>query len=140
MPWFKIQEWTCDHGVVARSSSYELYASLSARMMSVMRRFFAHQEVYSIDECFLSQQETLRSECNSKADMPTVGTESLDETGAMCAASPFSLESLTQRCLCMRTDVLQGVGIPVSVGIAPTKTLSKITNHRRLPETALRPM
>ncbi len=129
VPWFKIREWATDHGVVARSSNYELYASLSARMMSVMRRFFAHQEVYSIDECFLSQQESLRSEHDSKADMPAVDTKSPDETGAMCAASPSSLDALTQRCLRMRTAVLQGVGIPVSVGIAPTKTLAKITNH-----------
>lgn len=98
IPWFKIRDRAERDGVVARSSNYELYASLSARMMSVMSGFFAHQEIYSIDECFLVTR------------------------------SPVDV-ALTNRCLAMRSAVLHGVGVPVSVGIAPTKTLAKITNH-----------
>lgn len=33
-PWFKIEAWTRMAGVVARSSNYELYGSLSARVMN----------------------------------------------------------------------------------------------------------
>lgn len=88
IPWFKIRDRAERDGVVARSSNYELYASLSARMMSVMSGFFAHQEIYSIDECFLVTR------------------------------SPVDV-ALTNRCLAMRSAVLHGVGVPVSVGIAP---------------------
>jgi DNA polymerase V len=96
-PWFKIREQAMHDHVIARSSNYELYASLSHRMMHVMKEFLPGQEVYSIDECFLK----------SSAD---------DET-------------LTGICTEMRDAVLNGVGIPVSIGIAPSKTLAKISNH-----------
>lgn len=33
-PWFKIEAWSRTAGVVARSSNYELYGSLSARVMN----------------------------------------------------------------------------------------------------------
>jgi DNA polymerase V len=103
-PWFTIREEARLHGVVARSSNYELYASLSARMMSVMNRYFPRQQVYSIDECFFTT--TLKA---------TDATE------------------VSKR---MRDAVLKGVGVPVSVGLAPTKTLAKVANHwaKRHPE------
>lgn len=96
-PWFSIRDEAQHAGVVARSSNYELYASLSARMMSVMSRFMPGQEIYSIDECFLSP------------------TTDVTQTVNVSAA--------------MRKAVLEGIGIPVSVGIAPTKTLAKVANH-----------
>jgi DNA polymerase V len=34
-----------------------------------------------------------------------------------------------QTCKTLRAKVLQGTGVPVSIGIAPTKTLAKIANH-----------
>ncbi|MFT8704036.1 Y-family DNA polymerase [Bifidobacterium aquikefiricola] len=96
-PWFKIRGQAEHDGVIARSSNYELYASLSHRMMHVMSGFFSHQEVYSIDECFLHN---------------TMGRARAEQT-----------------CRQMRSTVLRGVGIAVSVGVAPTKTLAKIANH-----------
>lgn len=53
VPWFKLEPWANKHGVVARSSNYELYGSLSARVMEVVGEFAAWQEVYSIDESFI---------------------------------------------------------------------------------------
>ncbi|MDF7641445.1 Y-family DNA polymerase [Bifidobacterium sp. ESL0784] len=104
-PWFSIREEAQRAGVVARSSNYELYASLSARMMSVMSRFMPGQEIYSIDECFLN---------------PSTDAKQTVQTSKA-----------------MRKAVLEGVGIPVSVGIAPTKTLAKVANHwaKRHPST-----
>ena len=96
-PWFMIREAAERDHVIARSSNYELYGSLSRRMMSVLSTFLPGQEVYSIDECFMR--------------------------------SPWDGERTRQICLAMRRTVLQGIGIPVSVGVAPTKTLAKITNH-----------
>lgn len=97
VPWFQIRETALEHGAVARSSNYELYGSISARMMNVMHEFFEHQEVYSIDECFLETRLPLHD--------------------ALLQAHR------------MRQAVWQGVGIPLSIGIAPTKTLAKIVNH-----------
>lgn len=52
-PWFQMRELAQQHGIVAFSSNYALYADLSNRMMSVLARFSPTQEIYSIDECFL---------------------------------------------------------------------------------------
>lgn len=52
-PWFKVGPWATARGVVARSSNYELYGNLSARVMELLGRFAAELEVYSIDEAFL---------------------------------------------------------------------------------------
>lgn len=97
VPWFQIREEATERGAVARSSNYELYGSLSQRMMRLMHRYFAHQEVYSIDECFLRT--------------------TLPEKEAVRTAR------------LMREAVWRGIGIPLSVGVAPTKTLAKIVNH-----------
>ena len=53
-PWFKLQEQARQHGIVAFSSNYELYADLSDRVVQVLRQFSPNLEVYSIDESFLA--------------------------------------------------------------------------------------
>ncbi len=52
-PWFKLDRFAKQHGIVAFSSNYTLYGDLSARVMSVLSSFAPRQEIYSIDECFL---------------------------------------------------------------------------------------
>lgn len=52
-PWFKFKDLAKQHGIVAYSSNYALYADMSNRVMSILRQFSPNQEVYSIDECFL---------------------------------------------------------------------------------------
>ena len=52
-PWFQMQTLARQHGIIALSSNYELYADLSNRMMGILARFSPDQEIYSIDECFL---------------------------------------------------------------------------------------
>lgn len=52
-PWFKMQALARQHGIIALSSNYELYADLSNRMMTILGQFSPDQEIYSIDECFL---------------------------------------------------------------------------------------
>lgn len=52
-PWFQCRALAQQHGVIALSSNYALYADLSARLMTVLADFALHQEIYSIDECFL---------------------------------------------------------------------------------------
>lgn len=52
-PWFQMRDLAQQHGIVALSSNYALYADMSNRMMAVLGHFSPEQEVYSIDECFL---------------------------------------------------------------------------------------
>jgi DNA polymerase V len=56
-PWFKMKDLARQHGIIALSSNYALYADMSNRVMSILRQFSPDQEVYSIDESFLDLSE-----------------------------------------------------------------------------------
>lgn len=99
LPWYQMKDIAKQHGIIAFSSNYTLYADISNRVMSLLSQFSPDQEVYSIDECFL------------------------ELTGM---ASLGSLTDYGQR---MRQAIKQCVGIPVCVGIASSKTLAKLANH-----------
>ncbi|WP_159613921.1 Y-family DNA polymerase [Glutamicibacter sp. JC586] len=58
-PWFKLVAGAERLGLVAKSSNYELYGEMSARVMKLLGRFSAWVEVYSIDEAFLGVSGTL---------------------------------------------------------------------------------
>jgi DNA polymerase V len=94
-PWFQCKELAEEHGILALSSNYALYADMSNRVMSILGSYAPKQEVYSIDESFL------------------------DLTGVP------KLRELSYE---MRERVLRWTGIPVCVGIGPTKTLAKLAN------------
>ncbi len=95
-PWFECKSLAEQHGILAMSSNYALYADLSNRVMSILSEFSPRHEVYSIDECFV------------------------DMTG---------ISKLREVSYAMRERVMQWTGIPVCVGIGPTKTLAKLANH-----------
>jgi DNA polymerase V len=52
-PWFKLKPRAKEWGLVALSSNYELYGDVSSRDMTLLGRYSAWLEVYSIDEAFL---------------------------------------------------------------------------------------
>jgi DNA polymerase V len=94
-PWFECEELAEEHGVLALSSNYALYADMSNRVMTILADFSPKVEVYSIDECFL------------------------DLTG---------MPELRKTSYQMRERVGMWTGIPVCVGLGPTKTLAKLAN------------
>lgn len=100
-PWFKLRDLAQQQRIIALSSNYELYADMSNRVVEVLRDFTPDLEVYSIDESFLS----------------------LEGLGGI---SRGDLVSYGQR---IRQRIAQWVGLPVCVGIGPTKTLAKFANH-----------
>ena len=53
VPWFKLKEQAKQHGIVAFSSNYALYADMSNRVVGILEQFTPNLEVYSIDESFL---------------------------------------------------------------------------------------
>lgn len=95
-PWFKLAPRAKEWGLVAKSSNYELYGDISARVMELLGRYSAWLEVYSIDEAFLGV----------KGDAGTL--------------LPLGRT--------IKDAVRRHVGVPVCVGIAPTKTLAKLCN------------
>ncbi len=96
-PFFQVKQFMQSHGMVVRSSNYELYGDMSARVMEVLSRYGTWQEVYSIDESFIGVQ-----------------------------GNPDQLGKLATT---IRGAVARSVGVPVCVGVAPTKTLAKFANH-----------
>lgn len=57
-PWFKLAPSAPLHGLIARSSNYELYGDMSARVMRLLNECSARVEVYSIDEAFVGVRGT----------------------------------------------------------------------------------
>lgn len=58
-PFFKVQQYMRSHNLAVRSSNYELYGDMSARVMELLARFGTWHEVYSIDESFIGLNGTL---------------------------------------------------------------------------------
>lgn len=57
-PWFECRALAEEHGILALSSNYALYADLSNRVMSILSSYSPRCEVYSIDECFVDLTDT----------------------------------------------------------------------------------
>lgn len=53
-PWFQIRRMEETHGLVALSANFVLYGDMSDRMMSLAAGLGPAQEIYSIDESFVS--------------------------------------------------------------------------------------
>lgn len=53
VPWFQLKDQPFPDKIYTFSSNYELYASMSSRVMSVLESLAPRTEIYSIDECFL---------------------------------------------------------------------------------------
>ena len=99
-PWFQLQDLARQHGILAFSSNYTLYGDMSNRVSRILRDFCPELEVYSIDESFL-RIETLVHLYGGAAAM---GQQ-------------------------IRVRIKKWTGLPVCVGIGPTKTLAKFANH-----------
>ena len=63
MPWFQLRKLVDRHGIVVRSSNYELYGDLSRRVIAVLREFSDRVEQYSIDEAFVHAAISDPEEC-----------------------------------------------------------------------------
>lgn len=66
-PWFQLRDLAREHGIVAFSSNYTLYADMSNRVMQILADMAPRQEVYSIDECFLDCQAIPNVEAHAQA-------------------------------------------------------------------------
>ncbi|QVL51669.1 MAG: Y-family DNA polymerase [Cyanobium sp. M30B3] len=109
-PYFQVQRQLQRQGVLVRSSNYALYADMSQRLMAVLEEWVEALEIYSIDEAFglLHRPGPASSGTISNGDR--------------------SSGDLTAWGDALRRDVRRRLGLPVAVGIAPTKVLAKLAN------------
>jgi DNA polymerase V len=99
-PWFKLKGFARQHGIVAFSSNYTLYADMSQRVTEILTGFSPEIEVYSIDEAFLRIETVERLFGGALA----IGRQ-------------------------IRARTAKWLNLPVSVGVGPTKTLAKVATH-----------
>lgn len=99
-PYFKSKEIIEKNSIEVFSSNYNLYGDMSWRVMETLRVIMGENKV----EVY-----------------------SVDEAFIDMSDVPF--EKLHEAAMQLRETVEQWTGVAVSVGVAPTKTLSKIANH-----------
>ncbi|WP_093068142.1 DUF4113 domain-containing protein [Sphingomonas sp. OV641] len=97
-PMFKIRDIVREHGIQYRSSSYELYADMNRRFNQVLAEHSCTVEVYSIDESFFR--------------LPVLP----NGLGDVAAAHRVI------------AAVKRATGLPIRIGLGPTRTLSKVAN------------
>ena len=111
VPWFKVRESFLKQNGQVFSSNFAFYGDISARVMNILEGFVPRVEIYSIDEAFLDL-DTLKQNYN------------LYDFGCH-----------------IRSLVRQWTGVPVRIGIAPNKTLSKIAineiKRRNMPTSVI---
>ncbi len=99
VPFYQIRPLAEKYGIVHFSSNFALYGDLSSRIMRTLSRYTDDLQQYSIDEAFM--------------DLSYITDTA--EAKALCER--------------IRAEILRGIGVPVSIGIAPTKTLCKVASH-----------
>lgn len=98
-PYFKIRDLIRQHNVAVLSSNFALYGDLSSRVMNIIMHYFPQVFIYSVDEAFI--------------DLSTL-QHSFD---------------IYNSCVILAQKVEQYTGVPVSIGLAVSKTLAKVANH-----------
>ncbi len=99
-PWFMLKDLAKQHHIITLSSNYTLYGDMSDRVMTILRDFSPHVEVYSIDECFLDLQGL-----GKLWPIPTDMGQSI------------------------RNRIRQWTSLPVCIGFGVTKTLARLANY-----------
>ena len=123
-PFYQMKEKLEAEGVAIFSSNYTLYGSLSNRVMSMLSHYSPRLDQYSIDESFFEVDESIAaaffqgnpSSENQNSEIQDPQNQSSEKTDSLLHRYGARISS----------DVLRAVGIPISIGIAETKTLAKI--------------
>lgn len=103
-PLFQIESLIDAHDIQVYSSNYALYGDISMRVMAALREFTDEVEEYSIDEAFMNLVSCMKLAGKSYKSYQDLGVS-------------------------IRDELLRKTGVPVTVGIARTKTLAKVANH-----------
>ena len=102
-PYFQIDYLIKKEKLAVFSSNYCLYGDMSQRVMEALNYFSPETEIYSIDEAFLNLK--------------------------LKAEDKITNQSLIEKGQNIKRKIYKWTGLPVSIGIAPNKTLAKIANR-----------
>lgn len=98
-PYYQVRDFLESNGVAVFSSNYQLYGDMSERVMTLLASCVPRLDIYSIDEAFLD----------------------FDGLGDISDIESYG-HSIVEA-------VRRGTGIPISMGIAPTRTLAKMASR-----------
>ena len=143
LPFFQLAERFPGEEIHAFSSNYTLYADMSRRVMSILRQSAPEIFVYSIDEAFLmlDQSPSIHPSFKQQEEPPLCAAVSpprpihpafkQQEEPLLCAAvsPPRPMQTdFKQWGEALAAKVRKWTGMPVSIGIARTKTLAKVAS------------
>ena len=120
-PYYQVAEQFPQEKIAVFSSNYELYGELTSRVVSIIR-----QEAPAY---LISDRNCLRSDIKTSSDAslsPAVFRYSIDE----CFVNLDGMEhiNLQKWGENLHNRIWRSVGMPVSIGLAPNKTLAKIAS------------
>ncbi|MHC4632367.1 MAG: Y-family DNA polymerase, partial [Planctomycetota bacterium] len=122
VPAFEVEDIIRKNGVEVFSSNYALYADMSSRVMETLSAFTPDIEVYSIDEAFLNL-------AGLNCSLPAPVFASTPVPAFSVRAAQAAQAQVTDYGREIRRTVKQWTGMPVTVGMARTKTLAKIAGR-----------
>ncbi len=96
VPFYQIRQMAEQYGIVHFSSNFELYGDISSRIMTILGKYTDELQQCSVDEAYIDL-----SYCT-------------DTEAAKAVAARI------------KAEIQKSIGVPVSLGIAATKTLCKV--------------
>ena len=120
-PYYQVAEQFPQEKIAVFSSNYELYGELTSRVVSIIR-----QEAPAY---LISDRNCLRSDIKTSSDAslsPAVFRYSIDECFVyLDGMEHINLQKWGEH---LHRRIKRSVGMPVSIGLAPNKTLAKIAS------------
>ena len=120
-PYFQLAELFPGQKIAVFSSNYELYGELTGRVVSIIRQETPAYFRYSIDECFMYLPSIDHSTLTIDHSAAQKETASNGQSSMVNVQWQKWGENLHKR-------VKREVGLPISIGLAPNKTLAKIAS------------
>ena len=108
------------HNVRVYSANFALYGDMSARVMQILTEYASEIEYYSIDEAFL---HVSNHSIGPAGTLMMMRNENKITDIAHAYTSRYYYTSYGHH---LKNIIKMRTGIPVSIGIGPTKTLAKV--------------
>lgn len=115
-----------DGCVIARSADAKPFVKMGALLHEIRGDLKRHGIVAFSSNYALYGDMSERVMSVLEGRLPVIEVYSIDEAFADLTGMPESLETLARS---LQNEIKQKTGIPVGIGIAGTKTLSKLANH-----------
>ena len=120
-PYFQLAQQFPNAKIAVFSSNYELYGELTGRVVSIISKETPAYFRYSIDECFMYLPSIDHSTLTIDHSAAQKETASNGQSSMVNVQWQKWGENLHKR-------VKREVGLPISIGLAPNKTLAKIAS------------